>query len=208
MITYKKFITRDEVNLDTTHRCSLLCPNCERQTSFTNFGKKVPGVDVSEDSFNKIIKYFRHINFEGQYSDPVHHPKFLKMLKICYDKKIRVSIQHASAAKSFDWYIKAFKKNPKALWRFSIDGLPKDSHKYRINQDGEKLFRVMKEASKMLIQEPMWQYIVFNYNENDIEKCKQMAKDINVDFYIVKSSRWRSINDPLMPSKKKWRRRF
>jgi len=59
MITYKKFITRDEVNLDTTHRCSLLCPNCERQTSFTNFGKKVPGVDVSEDSFNKIIKYSR-----------------------------------------------------------------------------------------------------------------------------------------------------
>ena len=112
MITYKKFITRDEVNLDTTHRCSLLCPNCERQTGFTNFGKKVPGVDVSEDSFNKIIKYFRHINFEGQYSDPVHHPKFLKMLKICYDKKIRVSIQHASAAKSFDWYIKAFKINP------------------------------------------------------------------------------------------------
>jgi|TARA_B100000085_G_scaffold209218_1_gene193118 MoaA/NifB/PqqE/SkfB family radical SAM enzyme len=215
MITYDTFCgrqrnkstfgtKRDSVNLDTTHRCSLLCPNCARQTSFTDFGKKVPGVDISMDSFNKLIKYFYHINFEGQYSDPVHHPKFLEMLKICYDKKVSVSVQHASAAKPEKWYIEAFKTNPRALWRFSIDGLPKDSHKYRINQDGEKLFRVMKEAKKILYKKPMWQYIVFNYNENDIETCKQMAKDINVDFYVMKSGRWNGKKDPLMPSKK-WR---
>ena len=43
-----------------------------------------------------------------------------------------------------------------------------------------------------------------NIHENDIETCKQMARDINVDFYIVKSSRWNGKDDPLMPSKK-WR---
>jgi MoaA/NifB/PqqE/SkfB family radical SAM enzyme len=204
-MNYKKFIKRDAINLDTTHRCSLLCPNCARQWDYVNEGKKVPGVDVPIDSFNKLIKYFNHINFEGQYSDPVHHPKFLEILKMCYDKEISVAVQHASAAKSEKWYIEAFKTNPRALWRFSIDGLPKDSHKYRINQDGEKLFRVMKEATKILYKKPMWQYIVFNYNENDIDTCKQMARDIGVDFYVMKSGRWQNDeNDPLLPSKK-WR---
>ena len=203
-MTYEKFCKRISVNLDGNHRCSLLCPNCPRQTKYTNFGKKVEGTDISEEDFDKCIKFFGHINFEGQYSDPVHHPKFLEMLKKCYDNKVNATIQHASAAKPFDWYMKAFKVNPNAKWRFSIDGLPKDSHKYRINQDGEKLFRIMKKCASIMKSKPLWQYIVFNYNENDIETCKQMARDINVDFYVMKSSRWNGKDDPLMPSKE-WR---
>ena len=208
-MTYEKFISRETVNLDGTHRCSLLCPNCPRQTKFTDFGKKVPGEDLPLKDYDKIIKYFGHINFEGQYSDPVHHPKFIEMLKRCYDNKVYATIQHASAAKPVSWYVKAFRANPNAKWRFSIDGLPKDSHKYRINQDGLKLFKVMRKcahmyrAGQMKIQ-PQWQYIVFNYNENDIETCKELARKIGVYFYVIKSSRWNGKNDPLMPSKK-WR---
>ena len=204
-MTYEKFISRETVNLDGTHRCSLLCPNCPRQTKFTDFGKKVPGEDLPLKEYDKIIKYFGHINFEGQYSDPVHHPKFIEMLKSCYDNKVYATIQHASAAKPVSWYVKAFRANPNAKWRFSIDGLPKDSHKYRINQDGEKLFRVMKKCVSITKSKPLWQYIVFKYNENDIETCKQMARDIGVDFYVMKSGRWRNdLNDPFLPSKK-WR---
>ena len=123
---------------------------------------------------------------------------------MCYDKKISVAVQHASAAKSEKWYIEAFKTNPKALWRFSIDGLPKDSHKYRINQDGEKLFRVMKESTKILHKKPMWQYIVFNYNQDHIEQAKQMAKDNGIEFKLSLSSRWGGGNldiDYLKPRK-------
>ena len=204
-MTYEKFIKRVSVNLDGNHRCSLLCPNCPRQTKYTDHGMKVAGSDIPADDFDKCIKFFGHINFEGQYSDPVHHPKFLDMLKKCYDNKVFATIQHASAAKPFNWYMKAFKANPNAKWRFSIDGLPKDSHKYRINQDGEKLFRVMKKCVSITKSKPLWQYIVFKYNENDIETCKQMARDIGVDFYVMKSGRWRNdLNDPFLPSKK-WR---
>ena len=203
-MTYEKFCKRISVNLDGNHRCSLLCPNCPRQTKYTNFGKKVAGKDISMKDYDKVIKHFHHINFEGQYSDPVHHPNFLKMLKKCYDNKVHATIQHASAAKPYDWYMKAFKINPNARWRFSIDGLPKDSHKYRINQDGKKLFRIMKKCASIMKNKPSWQYIVFNYNENDIETCKQMATDIGVEFIVVKSSRWNGKDDPLMPSKE-WR---
>ena len=36
----------------------------------------------------------------------------------------------------------------------------------------------------------VWQYIVFRYNENDIEEATRMAKDINVQLEIQISNRF------------------
>jgi hypothetical protein len=211
-MSYLNFISRG-FNLDCTFRCPLMCPNCARQTHYTNFGKKVQGKDIDIINFIKIIKYVkfsmsRHnkkmaINFEGQYSDPVHHPNFLKMLELCFKYNVPARVQHSSSAKPHSWYIKAFKINPLAIWNFSIDGLPKDSHKYRINQNGEKLFNVMKESTKHLHNKPSWQYIIFNYNENDINEATKLANEIHVNFYTVQSGRWNITTDnSYMPSEK------
>ena len=47
-------------------------------------------------------------------------------------------------------YIEAFKANPDAQWTFNIDGLPHQSHQYRINQNGNKLFDIMNKAKEYL----------------------------------------------------------
>ena len=91
----------------------------------------------------------------------------------------------AASHKSYDWYNNAFAANTDAIWTFGLDGLPKDSHEYRINQDGEKLFEVMKLAPN-----PKWKYIVFKYNENDIDQARQLAKDNNIKFNTVYSGRF------------------
>lgn len=200
---------RNNVNLDITHRCPLACERCQRFTSFTSKGLKVPGKDMTLEEFDKVMRFFTHLNFCGQVSDPVHHPKFIEILaKIREFNELRPravkpkssSVHHASAAKPMKWYPKAFDANPDTRWWFGIDGFPKDSHKYRTNQDGEKLFEIMKLARKHLKRKPYWQYIVFSFNENDIDACHQMAKDIDVDFMVVNSSRWLSGADPLRPT--------
>lgn len=193
------FFNRRMLNLDSTYRCPLLCPNCQRQTYFTSKGLKVPVQEITFKNFKKITNFFNNICFEGQYSDPVHHPNFIKMIEECYHKKVNVHVQHATGAKSKSWYRKAWQANPDAHWRFGIDGLPKDSHKYRINQDGIKLFDIMKESLKYLKQKPEWQYIVFRYNEDDIDEAIRLANTIGVNFYLIKSSRWLNANDPNMP---------
>jgi len=192
-----------------------MCPNCARQIQFTNFNKKVPGQDIDMTNFMKIIEYVKghekrvphaqsvSIAFEGQYSDPVHHPKFLEMLKLCFEHNVTTKVQHSSSAKPHSWYVKAFKINPIAQWCFSIDGLPKDSHKYRINQDGEKLFNIMKESTKYLHVKPNWQYIIFSYNENDVPQAMKLARQIGVGFYTIQSSRWgEAFDNSYLPSKK------
>lgn len=45
-----------------------------------------------------------------------------------------------------------------------------------------------------------WRMIVFKFNEDNIDKCQDIAKNIGVNFQVVKSSRFTK-NDPLKPTK-------
>ncbi len=187
-----------KINIDSTHRCPLECPKCQRQ-AIRKAGHPVPGRDMPWDDFIKIANYFeKGILFCGQISDPTANPLFIKMLKYCYKKNIPVTINTASTHKPVKWYEKAFDVNPKAVWMFGIDGLPKDSHKYRINQDGEKLFEMAKLCAKKC-KTSTWQYIVFKYNEYDIEEARGMAKANNIQFDLVFSGRWHSGVDKYKP---------
>ena len=188
-----------KINLDITHRCTLQCQRCNRAI-FAARGQKVPGEDMTMENFKKVIDYFEEVYFCGQISDPIFHPQFIEFLKLLKGRK---TVVHTAAShKPEKWYKEAFEANTGAYWTFGIDGLPKDSHKYRINQDGEHLFKMACIASK-IVKKVKWQYIVFNYNENNIEEARQMAKDNNLVFEVQKSSRFWE-DDPLMPKNKEY----
>ena len=203
MILGNGMIFKDRmINIDTSHRCTLECPKCMRQHLRKN-DKKIPGDDLSFEDFKKLTKYFkRGVNFCGQLSDPIFNPNFIEMLRYCYENNIDTKIATAASHKKVDWYEKAFKANKNALWVFGLDGLPKDSHKYRINQDGVHLFEMMK-LGKKLNNKIVWQYIVFRYNENDVEECRKMAKDNDIYFDLNLSGRW-SPNDKYKPLNPKY----
>ena len=192
------------INIDISNRCPLECMRCQRQTNFTLEGRKVYGRDATMDEIRKLSDYFSSFNFCGQLSDPVHHPKFVEILEYLYNKDIQVTVHNASSQKPKHWYIKAFKAHPRAKWIFAIDGLPEESNMYRVNQDGKKLYEVMLEAKKHLKQTPSWQFIVFSYNEHNLEKAKQMAIDEGLMFIVLHSSRWMGEDDPLRPKSKEY----
>ena len=192
------------INIDISNRCPLECMRCQRQTNFTLEGRKVYGRDATMDEIRKLSDYFSSFNFCGQLSDPVHHPKFIEILDYLYKKDIQVTVHNASSQKPMKWYIKAFQAHPRAKWIFAIDGLPEESNMYRINQDGEKLYRVVLEAKKHLKQTPSWQFIVFSYNEHNLEKAKKMAVDEGLMFIVLHSSRWMGEDDPLRPKEKEY----
>ena len=187
LITLKK-----EINLDVTNVCSLKCPGCARQKDFN--GKPISGEELDIKSWEMITDYFDNIIMCGQISDPTFHNNFHTLLEIALRKNVGLRISVAASFRSESWFTKAFllTKGHDVEWVFSIDGLPSDSHKYRINQDGEKLFKMMKICAG-IGNKVTWQYIPFSYNENDIDTCMKMSKDINVTFKKLISSRWRYI---------------
>ena len=189
----KKLITlKKSINLDLTHKCSLRCPGCTRQKFYNS--KNIPGSDIDIESWEKITDYFDKIYLCGQVSDPTHHDDFFNLLKIALRKNVSLVISVAASFRSQSWFTRAFliTKNHNVEWVFGIDGLPADSNKYRVNQDGEKLFNIMKRCASMG-NKTTWQYIVFNYNENDIDTCMSMAQEINVTFKKIISSRWKNL---------------
>lgn len=191
------FLARKSINLDICNRCTLACSKCWRDY-YLSKGNKVPGRDMTIDEFKKIIQFFEHISFCGEVSDPILHPKFTEFLKLAYLNGNSVDVRTAVSHKPTSWYLKyAFPANPKAQWVFGIDGLPKDSHKYRVRQDGEKLFEIMKLGANLGIS-VTWACIIMSYNENDIDKIIDIAKRNNIKVEFSKSSRWFK-NDPFKP---------
>lgn len=186
--------TRRKINLDITHRCTLECPRCLRQSIKPN---KIPGEDLSLNDFKKILNHFDKIQFCGQISDPIFHPQFIRFLELSKNKDVKVNT--AASHRPMSWYMKAFNANKNAEWEFGIDGLPEESHKYRINQDGKKLFEVMKQGIKNG-NNILWQYIIFKYNENHVDQAIELAKNNNIKLIITQSSRWIE-NDPYKPTK-------
>ena len=171
--------TPNWINLDITTRCTLQCPQCTRTWYYK---KRPPGFDMTVDQFQKILDYFDGILFCGQYSDPIYHPQFIKFLQMSATKDT-VRINTAASHRSIAWYKEAFEANTQACWRFGIDGMPKDSNRYRVNQDGQKLFDVMLLAKKMGLQVE-WQVLAFDYVIEQIDQIKQLATKHSLDLYI------------------------
>ena len=177
------------INIETNTRCTLQCHLCKRTTyTFYNKGIPFPGKDLTLTQFRKVIKYFNKVTFSGQLSDPIFGKHFIELLEICHKNNIKTCVNTAATGKPEKWYIEAFNANPNAVWTFGIDGMPEDSHKYRKNQDGHFLFEMMLLAKEMDL-EVNWQYIIFPYNEADLENAKQWADIHDIFFYVIVSER-------------------
>ena len=185
------------LNLDLGTKCPLECSKCMRK----NYKGSLSGHDCTLEEYDKLTDFFKRIGFCGQVSDPTAHPDFLKILEKSKEKGIFELVHTAASHRSIDWYKRAFEIcstfTKPCIWIFGLDGLPEDSHKYRKNQDGKKIWEVMKLGKEMGIS-INWQWIVFEYNWKDIKQGLSMAKKHKINFVPVLSQRWNK-NDPLKP---------
>lgn len=179
-----EYYTRS-VNLDITNKCKLRCQSCARVLS-KGFVKAAQ--DLRVEDYKKITRAFRCVTLCGQISDPIYHPNFQEILSLSKNLKY-INIHTNGTGFSQQWWEKSFEtvmNNGK--WIFALDGLPNESHKYRVGQDGESVWRMMKLGAS-LGANIVWQYIPFNYNEDHINQAMDMAADNNISFDLKISSR-------------------
>lgn len=200
MIDYKNDGFRNgKVMVDSTTKCTLQCSQCERK-NFEYKTQNIPGDDTTIEEWDEITYYFSHVTLSGSVGDPIFNPNLIEMLKMAYQKSVDVLIHTSASHRPIEWYIEAFQAHPNAQWIFGIDGLPYQSFVYRINQDGEYLFEVMKEARKMGVN-VLWQYLVFSYNEDKIQDAINLAKENDLDISIEYTGRY---EEWMKPEKSVW----
>ena len=66
---------------------------------------------------------------------------------------------------------------------FGVDGLDKKSEIYRIGSNFEQVWETMKMGVAMNYP-IVWQYIIFLYNEHEIERAKEMAEEEKHNFIV------------------------
>ena len=193
------------LNIENSPRCTLQCPSCKRTNFKIKYGQNVPlpGSDITPDQLKKCLKYFNRINFCGQHSDPIFGQHFIEMLKICKDRDVFTEVHTAASHKPETWWREAFLANINARWCFGIDGPPELSHLYRINQDGEHLFNMMCLAKELGI-DTHWHYIVFSYNEHEVDRCRELARSKGIKIQFKLTAREMGLPESFAPINKKY----
>jgi MoaA/NifB/PqqE/SkfB family radical SAM enzyme len=185
-------------NIDASHRCAFRCPQCIRQ-KITSQDQIRRSFDLSEDNFQKILDYYDEgLTFCGQISDPIYHPNFLGLLKRCDGKGKRVRIATVGSGKSDAWWNEAYSYGVgENAWYFGVDGIDKKSELYRIGSNFDEVWKRMKQGRDRghLI---VWQYIVFGYNEDDIDRAVEIAKEEDFSLLLVNTNRGFNPGNPLL----------
>jgi len=205
---YLNFIKKVSINVETTNKCVLKCPGCERSDINTEKDKQLvkekikSGSDIPLSTVEKIFNFFNQINFCGQISDPIYHKNFLKLLELTNKFKGKMIIISTNGShKPIEWFQKAFTIAPHVKWMFALDGLPDTSPIYRINQKSYEVWEAMKLGASIL-DRIVWKYIVFKYNEHQIDEARQLADKHNIYLILAKSSRWDKMTNEYKPSDK------
>lgn len=204
------WIIAQGINFEAGITCRLKCPGCAR----TFDPGVLKGGDIYRfDNYKPILDVGYEFVFCGNQSDPIYHPDFLDTIEYLNINSKCLEIATNGSGKTLEWWKKAFSLTNKhsnkgfktrrvgTEWIFGLDGIPEESHKYRVNQDGVHVWEMMK-LGKSMGCEITWQYIVFNYNENDIDYCEQMAKVYGMNFDLIHSTRWWPLTNHLKPSEK------
>jgi MoaA/NifB/PqqE/SkfB family radical SAM enzyme len=194
---YKNYIehtTKNLITFDSTDKCPLQCPFCQRQEEGNFIKRRIKeATDLNNSTFEKLIQHGNSFSFCGAISDPIYHPEFLGTLEIIkkYPNK-KFTIHTNGTRKKLNWWKKAFSLSGNNVkWYFGLDGTDQETANiYRVNTIFDEVLDVMKLGSSMDAQ-VFWQFIVFKHNEHQLEDLHYIAKENGINLRIQGSGRWR-----------------
>lgn len=184
-----------QIHVELSSKCTLKCPRCPRtELDLDNLNR--------EFSFEEFVWAFNletlasisKIIFCGDVGDPIYAKDFLKIVEyVKQNSKTRLSIVTNGSYKTAEWWTtlgQLLDSNDQVT--FSLDGWDQESNeKYRINSDWNSIIlgiKSLRKSSQCLMN---WSMIYFNFNENYVERIKQMAQDLGFDtFDTVRSSKF------------------
>jgi pyruvate-formate lyase-activating enzyme len=193
------------LHIEPTNMCTLKCPRCSRTEFIEKFPKQWANKNLNLDhlkSFLDIDLTDKKINLCGNYGDAIYYDRLFDMIKYFKLSGAKIKLSTNGSYKNQDWWNQL---NTLLDYEdeivFAIDGLPKNFTRYRINADWpsiEQGVNILKNGTVKL----SWQYILFSYNENDIEQAKHLSDSIGFDnFFVIDSERWDHGTEWLTPKK-------
>jgi MoaA/NifB/PqqE/SkfB family radical SAM enzyme len=142
------------------------------------------------------------INFDN-FGELFLNPDLVPIIRYAYEKKIILSCCAGVNLNSVKPEIlESLVKNRFDFLNCSIDGATQDTYKiYRIGGNFEtvinniKLINCYKEQYHSNFPKLRWQFIVFGHNEHELPLAKEMARNLNMEFFP--KTNWNSEYSPI-----------
>ena len=187
-----------QLHIELTDKCNASCPQCIRTN--TNTGKEETWILRKElyiDDFKNIITpidldNLHHINFCGNYGEPLAARDLIPILEYCYrhNPKLSVNVATNGNVRSEDWWWDLLEvvSNKNFVIVFGLDGTYQKEH--AMYRRGTNFNKILENAEFFISNGGIadWQYLIFKHNEKNVERARQMAKEIGFRNFLPVST--------------------
>lgn len=192
-------------HIEPTNMCTLKCPRCSRTEFIDQFPNRWTNKNLNLDhlkSFLDIDLKGKVINLCGNYGDAIYYDRLFEMIEYFKLSGSHIKLATNGSYRTQEWWQQLSQLlDEHDEVTFAIDGTPANFKTYRINADWTSIsegINALRRGSVKLA----WQYILFSYNENDVEQTKILADDLGFDkFFVLDSDRWDHGTEWLTPTK-------
>lgn len=184
-----------QLDIGLTNKCNAGCPQCARTNE--NTFKAQPWLELVElrlADIKQIIppdqcRKIKTVALCGSYGDPLVAKDVLEIISYFYECNpgmgIYIATNGSMRTEKFWYKLANILKGRKAAVTFGIDGINQEQHaRYRVHTKLDRIFR-HAEILKMHRIKIKWQYLVFDYNKDDVEKAREMAKEKRFDKFFT-----------------------
>ena len=183
------------VRLETSIRCQLACPTCERAEGKT---KAVLGNGVlSLKDFEKFIDdnpYIRKVEISS-WGEVFLNPDLLAIIKCAHEKNVKILISNGANFNTVkESVLEGLVKYQVARLAVALDGTDQKTYvQYRRGGNFDQVIQNVTRLNAYKAQyqsefpKLVWQFIVFGHNEHQIPEAMEMAESLGMDFRIKMS---------------------
>lgn len=180
------------IHLELSQLCQASCPMCDRNMNGEGVNKHLTDRSLSLEQCKKIfspefIGQLKYLFVCGNHGDPIFAPDCLEILKYFreHNSNMTLKVITNGGARKPEWWEDL--ASVVDLVEFSVDGLEDTNHLYRQGVSWKNVENNM-QAFTDAGGNATWTFIVFNYNEHQVEEAKQYAQLLGVNNFIVKKS--------------------
>jgi len=188
-MTFYSSITN--IQIEHSSMCNAACPQCLREwwdgdhsrIKQTYIPTEFYETRIPQHVYDNLTK----INFCGTVGDSCTAPNFIDVCRVIKRKNpnIEISISTNGGMRNPEWWAElASVLAPTDCVIFGIDGLEDTNWIYRVNVRWKKLMENV-QAFINAGGKAMWQYIVFEHNEHQIEQAEALSKQLGFNYFFT-----------------------
>ncbi len=176
-----------KLTVESTNACQLRCPLCPTGLRIIPRPRSSVRLDLFERLLDEVGDYVFFIDFHN-WGEPLLNNQLENFIRLARGKMISTTISTNLSLKLTDERLRSLILSGLNHMIVSLDGASKETvTMYRRGMDFDLVISNMRRLvalkKEMNSKTPYisWQFLVFRFNEHELEKAQEMARDIGVD---------------------------